>query len=73
MLYEVITIIETNRAWQEFAVHNGMKQPVDSIGVNYLNICERAGVGDGPREDDAWTVAEGIQKVLSDELPEFFT
>jgi len=66
-------IIETNRAWQEFAMHNGMKQPVDSIGVNYLNICERAGTGDGPREDDAWKVAEGIRKVLSGELPEFFT
>jgi len=66
-------IIDTNRAWKEFALQNGMKQPVDSIGTNYLHVCERAGTGGGHREDNAGSVAEGIRKVLSGELPEYFT
>ena len=33
-------IVETNRAWQEFARANGMPEPVDCVGCNYLHICE---------------------------------
>lgn len=29
-------IIETNRAWQEFAKLNGMQDSYDSVGKNYL-------------------------------------
>jgi len=56
-------IIDTNRAWKEFAMQNGMKQPVDIVGVNYLNICERSGVGERFQNDDAGRVAAGIRKV----------
>jgi len=62
-------IIDTNRAWQDFALQNGMKQSFDGIGINYLNIC------DGANEDhkeDGVDVAEGIRKVLAGDLPEFF-
>lgn len=63
-------IIETNRAWQEFALNNGMKDSIDSVGVNYLRICDGAGSYNG---DDAGNVAEGIRKVLLGDLAEFLT
>ncbi|MFT5726904.1 MAG: DNA-binding CsgD family transcriptional regulator [Desulforhopalus sp.] len=63
-------IIGTNRAWQEFALQNGMKQAFDWVGVNYLNVCDCAGNG---HDDDAGEVADGIRKVLSGDVPEFLT
>ncbi len=63
-------IIDTNRAWQEFALKNGLKQAFDGVGINYLNVCDCAGNG---HEDDAGEVAEGIRKVISGDLPEFLT
>ena len=41
ILNEQGKIVETNRAWQTFASENGMKESSDSIGMNYLAICER--------------------------------
>jgi DNA-binding CsgD family transcriptional regulator len=70
ILDEQGVIIETNRAWQAFALENGMRDACDSVGVNYLKICEGGG---RKKEDDATSVAEGIRKVLSGELPEFLT
>lgn len=63
-------IIDTNRAWNEFALQNGMKQDCGGVGINYLNVCDFAGDG---HEEDAGKVAEGIRKVLSGDLPEFLT
>lgn len=63
-------IIDTNRAWQDFALQNGMKQSYDGIGINYLNICEGAS---DEHEKDGLNVAEGIRKVLAGDLPEFLT
>lgn len=63
-------IIETNRAWQEFALNNGMQESADSVGVNYLRVCDGAESYDG---DDAGNVAVGIRKVLAGELTEFLT
>lgn len=63
-------IIDTNRAWQDFALHNGMKQAFDCIGVNYLKICDHA---DEEHGQNAINVAEGIRRVLSGDLPDFFT
>lgn len=63
-------IIETNRAWQQFAAENGMQGAVDCINMNYLNICSTA-EEDGEREGEV--VALGIQKVLAGELLEFVT
>ena len=44
ILDEEGTIIETNRSWQDFARQNGMPEPCDSIGVNYLMVSEPAGI-----------------------------
>jgi len=61
-------ILETNRSWQEFANENGMPASYDSLGANYLAICEAA--SERP-DDDADRVADGIRRVLSGELDEF--
>lgn len=63
-------IMETNRSWQEYGRQNGMPDSFDSIGANYLVICERARAH---QDDDADRVAQGIQKVLAGQLDEFLT
>ncbi len=70
ILDEQGVIIDTNRAWREFAQQNGMKQSFDAIGINYLHVCDGAGDEHG---EDGVNVAEGIRKVLSGDLPEFLT
>ncbi len=61
-------IIETNRSWQEFGRKNGVLDSVESIGVNYLKVCETA--TERP-DDDAARVAQGIRLILAGELDEF--
>lgn len=63
-------ILETNRSWQDFARENGMKEPCDSIGINYLEICETPSAN---HREEGSAVALGIRKVLRRELPEFLT
>jgi DNA-binding CsgD family transcriptional regulator len=63
-------VIETNRAWQDFARENGMKESFDSVGMNYLAVCE---VSSDHQEDEADRVAGGIRKVLAGQLPEFLS
>ena len=64
-------ILETNRAWDQFANDNDMEQTFQSVGTNYLNICE--GVTDEESEEgaDANEVARGIRGVLKGDLNEF--
>lgn len=62
-------IMETNQAWQNFAQENGMTQTFDSVGSNYLSICEVA----ANLEEDASLVAKGIRRVITGEIPEFVT
>lgn len=61
-------IIQTNRAWQEYAVENGIVEYPESIGVNYLAICEAASVS-GELEGEL--VAAGIEKILAGKIREF--
>lgn len=61
-------IIETNRAWQEFAHENGMEDHADSIGINYLDVCEEARQSGST---EGALVARGIQQVMAGELREF--
>ena len=68
VLDEKGVIVKTNRAWREFGLQNGMEGRPDSIGVNYLDICEMA-AADGEREGEL--VAIGIEKILSGELLEY--
>src|ERR1700693_5323768 len=56
------TITLVNDAWRRFASANVIQGSWHGIGLNYLEICDRAR-GDGSSE--AHTVAEGIRSVLS--------
>lgn len=61
-------ILETNKAWRDFAAKSGMPQDHDDRGSNYLAVCE-ATVGSDA--DDAGKVAEGIRAVIRGEVDEF--
>ncbi|WP_459903968.1 LuxR C-terminal-related transcriptional regulator [Desulfosarcina cetonica] len=62
------TILDTNRAWRQFAVRNGMPENYDGIGENYLAICEAA---DGDDGENARRVADGIRNVIHGQVNEF--
>ncbi len=62
-------IVETNHAWQQFARSNGLQEPVDCVGLNYLEICELA----PGEESDSHLIAKAIRRVLEGEITEFFT
>lgn len=62
-------ILETNRAWREFALANEMKGSPDCIGMNYLRICEDSSEEPG---DVSAAIAAGLRKVISGEFQEFF-
>ena len=55
-------IISVNEAWRRFASANVIQGSRGSVGLNYLDICDRAR-GDGSFE--ARMVAEGIRSVLN--------
>ncbi|MFP4310022.1 MAG: LuxR C-terminal-related transcriptional regulator [Thermodesulfobacteriota bacterium] len=61
-------ILETNRAWREFAVSNAVDSPPDMLGVNYLELCDCAG---GDSAEGAGEVSRGIRRVIAGELDEF--
>jgi serine phosphatase RsbU (regulator of sigma subunit) len=61
-------ILETNQAWREYATANAMEGPVDSIGVNYLKLCDAT---TGKEARDAKNVAAGIRAVIRGETKEF--
>jgi DNA-binding CsgD family transcriptional regulator len=68
ILDESGVIVETNRAWRNYASENRMKGKIDSIGVNYLAICDAT---TGDETDQAREVAAGIRAVISDDVEEF--
>jgi len=61
-------ILETNEAWRNYAVKNGMSDDYDHRGTNYLAICDAT---KGSESGDAGDVAEGIRAVIRGELEEF--
>jgi DNA-binding CsgD family transcriptional regulator len=61
-------ILETNKAWQIYAVKSGLPEAYDHNGVNYLEICDAA---TGSEAADAAQVARGIRAVIGGELEEF--
>ena len=61
-------ILETNRAWHKFADTSQMNGALDSIGINYLTVCD---VASGDDAQDARAVAEGIRSVIHGEIEEF--
>ena len=60
-------IILTNRAWQEFGSANNLQGPIDSLGQNYFLISEQTS------DKTGYIIAQGIRKVISGDLQEFFT
>jgi serine phosphatase RsbU (regulator of sigma subunit) len=61
-------ILETNQAWRNYANVNQMEGANDSIGVNYLELCDAT---TGKEAKDARRVAAGIRSVIKDEIKEF--
>ena len=66
-------ILETNRAWDQFANDNEMQESFQSVGTNYLNICQLASGERSEEAAEANKVARGIRAVLTGKLPEFMT
>jgi len=61
-------ILETNKAWQTYAVKSGMPADYDHKGINYLEICDAT---TGSEAADAGKVARGIRAVIRGDLEEF--
>ena len=58
-------ILETNRAWRAFGADNGLQGSLDSVGENYLTLC------DGADDDTATAAAAGIRAVLAGDREEY--
>jgi DNA-binding CsgD family transcriptional regulator len=61
-------ILATNRSWQLFAGDNDMKTDFDSVGYNYLEICESS---TGEDAEISQKAAEGIRGVINGDVKEF--
>ncbi len=68
ILDEYGVILETNQAWRNYATANKMKGSDDSIGVNYLELCDAT---TGRETKYARDVAAGIRSVIKGETKEF--
>jgi DNA-binding CsgD family transcriptional regulator len=61
-------IIGTNLEWAEYGEANTEGDPPDTIGMNYLGVCDTA---EGEGSEQAKAVAMGIRSVISGELEEY--
>ena len=61
-------ILATNRAWKLFAGNNNMEKDLDSVGYNYLEICDTS---TGEDADISRKAAEGIRRVINGDEKEF--
>ena len=61
-------ILETNQAWRNYATANKMEGSDDSIGVNYLALCDAT---TGKETKYARDVAAGIRSVITGDTKEF--
>jgi len=69
ILDETGLILETNRAWKDFGMVNGIRIEPSCIGLNYLETCDKASKDPF---DEAAVVAAGIRQVFRGEIEEFF-
>lgn len=69
ILNDTGVIIETNRAWQDFARQNDFEGSIDCIGLNYLSVCESSKDPAGETE----AIAAGIRRVMQGKVEEYFT
>jgi len=58
-------IVYTNRAWREFGNENGYQGDSNSVGTNYLGVCDLSAT------DGATTASEGIRAVIDGDRGEF--
>ena len=63
LLDQTGNILLVNKAWQDFAVNNGVSPDQVSVGSNYFTICDAAAGND--TDEDAETFKQGIDDVLS--------
>ncbi len=63
-------ILDTNRAWREFAQMNDLPLRPDTLHLNYLEICDCAAENG---DEKAAEVAGGIRSVIRGEASEFAT
>lgn len=68
ILNEHGVIIETNRAWKNFAKANQMRMRPDTLGINYIDLCTSAV---GTSSERAQEVADGIKQVLGGLIEEY--
>jgi serine phosphatase RsbU (regulator of sigma subunit) len=68
ILDEYGVILQTNQGWRDYATVNKMEGPDDSIGVNYLALCDAT---TGKEAKYARDVAAGIRSVIKGETNEF--
>ncbi|ACN13846.1 two domain sensory box histidine kinase (PAS/PAC domain/GGDEF domain protein) [Desulforapulum autotrophicum HRM2] len=61
-------IIDTNKAWREFAISNNPGMRPDMLNINYLKICDAA---NGETAGSAAQVAMGIRQVIKGDIDEF--
>ncbi len=61
-------IVDTNEAWRLFSQLNGGSAPTTGLGVNYLEVCDRAATAGS---EDAGTIASGIRQILSGDRQRF--
>jgi two-component system, NarL family, sensor kinase len=61
VLDETGTIIAVNQAWRSFAMASGYVGQDHGIGVNYIEVCERAAAAD----DDAARSARALREIIA--------
>jgi predicted DNA binding protein len=59
------TIVETNQSWREFGTRNNIQTQSDTIGINYLDVCDRAATETSTR------VFNGLRELLDGERDQF--
>lgn len=61
-------IIQTNAAWVQFGIENGIPDDVTMVSMNYLSVCEKATGIDATEAPNAF---KGIRKVIDGTIDEF--
>ena len=70
ILDEVGTIVAVNKAWNDFAQLNVNGAVIETIGVNYLEVCQRA--AESPTAPEASLMARGISEVMDRKRKNFY-
>lgn len=59
------TILQTNQSWQEFGERNGIQMESDTVGTNYLDVCERS------ETETATAAYRGLSELLAGRRQQF--